>query len=425
MYNCFEKYQMYVAIPYFLNGKDAIFRYQMHLLVMKKGYCFLFLLVVSAVVKSCIYDFNPQVDGEGGYMIVDGDIIIGEVSKIRLSYSWSLVDTSATQDEERMRILYQSKMHVEDSQGGRYNNLSQGGRSAIGYFDMRDADPSLEYRLVIENANGTYVSSWGQAISPGYIDSLSFRINSKYDVLGILVSAHSSDPTPSYYRWTVEETWEYHAQVRAYYKYLYTGGPDGEVVPMPDSESTYRCWLSDSRPEIMTASSENLKEDRLVNHEIYTIGNLDQRISVCYQPEVTQMRISEEAYRYWEQMERNGRDVGGLYSPEPTEMRGNVSNVNDPYELVLGYVDVVRVTHATFYVKNILFYKWPERETGLGVILNNGDSYLEAYRYWRLPVTDVWHEQTGSWIGYEWWPYDCVDCRLQGGTTKRPPEWPI
>lgn len=67
----------------------------------------LFILVVTGILGSCIYDFNPQVDGEGGYMIVDGDIIIGEVSKIRLSYSWSLVDTAATQDEERMRILYQ------------------------------------------------------------------------------------------------------------------------------------------------------------------------------------------------------------------------------------------------------------------------------------------------------------------------------
>lgn len=182
---------------------------------MKISHLLLFILVVTGVLGSCIYDFNPQVDGEGGYMIVDGDIIIGEVSKIRLSYSWSLVDTTATQDEERMRILYQSKMHIEDSQGRRYENMSQEAESAIGYFDMQEADPSLDYRLVIENTNGTYASSWGRAIPPGQIDSLSFQINDDLGVLSILVSAHSSNPVPSYFRWKVDETWEYHAEIPA------------------------------------------------------------------------------------------------------------------------------------------------------------------------------------------------------------------
>ena len=29
------------------------------------------------------------------------------------------------------------------------------------------------------------------------------------------------------------------------------------------------------------------------------------------------------------------------------------------------------------------------------------------------------------WLGYEWWPDYCLDCRYGGGTNKRPPEWPI
>lgn len=103
---------------------------------MKISHLLLFIFVVTGVLGSCIYDFNPQVDGEGGYMIVDGDIIIGEVSK----------------------------MHIEDSQGRRYENMSQEAESAIGYFDMQEADPSLDYRLVIENTNGTYASSWGWAM---------------------------------------------------------------------------------------------------------------------------------------------------------------------------------------------------------------------------------------------------------------------
>ena len=52
---------------------------------MKKRHILLLLFAVAAVVGSCVYDFNPQIDGEGGYMIVDGNIVIGEVSQVRLS----------------------------------------------------------------------------------------------------------------------------------------------------------------------------------------------------------------------------------------------------------------------------------------------------------------------------------------------------
>ena len=82
---------------------------------------FVFLLC-AWVSASCIYDFDPQIDGEGGYMIVSGDLVIGTVSSVSLSYSWSLVDTTAT-SQERMQVLRASKMHVEDSQGGRYDNM--------------------------------------------------------------------------------------------------------------------------------------------------------------------------------------------------------------------------------------------------------------------------------------------------------------
>ena len=398
---------------------------------MKKRPILLLLLAVAAMVASCVYDYDPQIDGEGGYMIVEGNIIIGEMSQIRLSYSWSLVDTLATQDEERMKILYQSKMHVEDSQGGRYENTmgSPTGMyfgSPNAYFDMRNADPALEYRLVIENANGTYVSTWDRAISPGQIDSLSYVISADGTTMGICVSSHTGEAGPSYYRWKVEETWEYHAESPANYKYIYTGGLDGEVVPMPDSESTYRCWTGGARSEIMTGSTEDLTEDRLVNHQLYTLGNRDERVSVCYQPQVTQMRIPEEAYRYWEQMNRNGQDVGGLFSPEPSEMRGNVANLDKPSEMVLGYVGVMTVTRATMYVQNNLtrFYRQTARSDRALDTLRTPAEYLEAYTMGKLPTYDVW-DDVGNWIGYEWWPVSCLDCRYRGGTTKRPPSWPL
>lgn len=397
---------------------------------MKKRPILLLLFAMAAVVGSCVYDFNPQIDGEGGYMIVDGNIVIGEVSQVRLSYSWSLVDTLATQDQERMAVLQRSQMHVEDSKGGRYENTPPDGvylaGAPIGYFDMRNADPSLEYRLVIENEKGTYASAWAEPLSPGQIDGLSYGISDDKSTMSIRVSAHTSDPVPSYYRWKVEETWEYRSQKYTSFNYIYTGGLDGTIEPGPDT--VFRCWKSGVRPEIMTGSTEGLTEDRLVNHALYTLGNTDQRVSWMYAADVTQMRIPEEAYRYWEQMNNNATDVGGLFSPEPSEYRGNVANLDHPEELVLGYVGVMSVARKRLYVDEgeAQFYKYIRPAEVMLDTLASPAQWLQAYQDGKLPVIDIWSEvRPDILLGYEWWPARCVDCRLQGGTTRRPPEWPM
>ena len=397
------------------------------------------LLLCAWASASCIYDFDPQIDGEGGYMIVSGDLVIGTVSSVSLSYSWSLVDTTAT-SQERMQVLRASKMHVEDSQGGRYENFYthwdplapympslQG--SPYGSFDLREADPSLEYRLVIENANGTYASSWSKALSPGVIDSLSFRINDNRTFMHILVSAHGDGQEDAYYRWTVTENWEYHSDVESLFKVVRTGEYPNYVYdlePYSLDENIYYCWSSGTRGEILTASIEDLTEDRLVDHQLYSLGNRDERLSVLYAAIVQQSRISGEAYRYWETMRQNGTDIGGLFSPEPYEHRGNVVNLDHPEELVLGYVDVQSTIRDTLFVENAetRFYRSSREPLPAPDTLSTPDEWKKAFETGFLPGVDVYHDLTGRLLGYEWWPARCVDCRYRGGTKDKPSWWP-
>ena len=396
----------------------------------------LIFLLCAWAAASCIYDFDPQIDGEGGYMIVSGDLVIGTVCSVQLSYSWSLVDTSAT-EQERMQILYSSQMHVEDSKGGRYDNLGAywGGSWSPIYsgpaarFDLTEADPSLEYRLVIENSKGTYASSWSRAMSPGVIDGLSYRINNAGTHLDILVSTHGDRTEDAYFRWTATENWEYHSDALSLYKVEREGlFPDYvySLVPFDNDENIYYCWSSGTRSEIMTASTADLTEDRLVDHLLFSVPKTDDRLSILYAVSVQQTRISGEAYRYWETMRKGSSDVGGLFSPEPTEFRGNVVNLDNPKELVLGYVDVESVVNDTLFVDNnvIRFYRSARAPLPAPDTLNTPDDWKLAYNQGKLPGVDVYDEMTGRLIGYEWWPARCVDCRYRGGTKNKPTWWP-
>lgn len=399
---------------------------------MRKFSKILFFVLAALSAASCIYDYNPQIDGEGGYMVVQGNLVIGEISTVSTSWSWSLVDTA--QGDERWQILNSSRMHVEASDGTRYENqynqwpslmpyISFLSGSPYGSFDLREADPALSYRLVIENARGTYASEWAAPLSPGVLDSLSYRISEDKTQMAILVASRGDSQDGSYYRWTVQETWEYHAQTRAFYKYLLD---TREVVPLDADENYYACWATGQRPEILTATTKDLLEDKLVDHQLYTLANTDSRVSVIYSAEVRQMRLPEEAYRYWQTMERNSSDVGGLFSPEPSELRGNVVNLDDPDEMVLGYVGVMQVASKRLFVKNYesRFYRTSMMPRPALDTLSNPDDWQRAFRTGMRPVTEVFNEESGRWLGYEWWPAYCVDCRLSGGTSSRPDFWP-
>ena len=389
-----------------------------------RSICLLLLALVAAT--ACVYDYQPQIDGEGGYMIVQGNIVVGDDTDISTGWSWSLVDT--TQGDESWRILASNKMRIEASDGTRYENQIAGGfgrSGSRGHFDLREADPSLQYRLVIENDRGTYVSSWAEPMSPGKIDSLSYRISEDRSMMSILVAAHSDGVQGSYYRWSVEETWEYHADVQSLFKYVEQDGI-GEILPREEGESFYYCWNSSRRPEIMTGTTQGLKEDRIADQLLYTLSHHDERVSILYRADVRQMRIPEEAYRYWEVMRRNSEDIGGLFSPEPSELRGNVMCVERPEELVLGYVGVMTVVTERFYFDNYKtrFYRSPGRLLPAPDTLRTASEWYEAFHLGKTPAVDVWDEETGRLIGYEWWPTRCVDCRSKGGTKNRPADWP-
>ena len=397
------------------------------------------MMLFALAASSCVYDFNPQIDGEGGYLVVDGDIVLGTVCDITCRWSWSLVDT--TQQENQRELFYTNRMHIEDNRGKRYENLfytswdplsssSATGGGPSGRFDLTEADPSLEYRLVVENSKGTYASAWAAALPPAEIDSLSYQISADRKTMDIQISTHSDNAPGSYYRWQVEEVWEYTADVytpnMAIFSYLPDGRRTIEVVPFPPDRNIYYCWSWNRRQELMVGSTTGLSGDRLVNHTLYTLANTDARTSRLYRIDVRQTRISEDAYHYYEMMDRNARDVGGLFSPEPSEYRGNLVNLSDPDELVLGYVDVTAVSSARYYINSwtVRFYRNPSPPIPEPEVLGTLAEWLDAYYRGLLPGGEVYNEETGLFLGYEWWPARCLDCQVKGGSKSRPADWP-
>ena len=65
-----------------------------------------------------------------------------------------------------------------------------------------------------------------------------------------------------------------------------------------------------------------------------------------------QYTTTQGSYTYWERVQRVSNQVGSIFDTPPAAIGGNISNTNDPTELVLGYFEAVSVdTLRTFTVK--------------------------------------------------------------------------
>lgn len=113
--------------------------------------------------------------------------------------------------------------------------------------------------------------------------------------------------------------------------YPLCGGFDGSGGPAGD----LTCWaLRDPiQRDIVTVSNVGLSG---VNYEVPVV-NIPVDFRANYITEVIVNAMSIEAFRYWEVAKGQLNRGGGIFDPPFAPVVGNIQNVDDPQEVVLGY----------------------------------------------------------------------------------------
>jgi hypothetical protein len=151
------------------------------------------------------------------------------------------------------------------------------------------------------------------------------------------------------------------------------------------------------------------------------MGSSDRRISALYSMELFQMAISEEAYKYWDNIRKNSDQIGGIFSPQPSEIKGNIKCITDPSEKVIGYICASKTSKKRIFAKgeDIGVYEYPNN---CEVVTVNSEN--------PVPIGDLWDSGMDivSFIPPPfsesfWASKRCVDCRIYG-TKSKPSFWP-
>lgn len=377
------------------------------------------LIASVIIINSCITPFEPEgVTSIDNMVVIEGDIIQNDTTRISVSRSLAI------RDENKVNYITKATVWVENEKGTKYTGKEVLKKGKTQYLvNTNGIDPSLNYKVCVRLIGGQlYVSDLVPMLVSPQIDSIGFTTDLENKSATFYVNTHDPQNNTKYYKWSYTEDWEFHSQYISLFEY----DPFAKIVrEINFDKNRYYCWSSATSSSILAATTSHLAQDRIYQKPLVSMGPDDKRISVLYSMELTQMAISSEAYLYWDNIRKNSDNIGGIFSPQPSEIGGNIHCVNNPSERVLGYISAGLVAKKRIFAKeeDIGIYQEPNN---CEIVIVPDPTQLDG-----PPVTfQSLYEGGYDVISYSevpresiWVIKSCSDCRVFGTKTK-PKFWP-
>lgn len=359
-------------------------------------------------LSSCIYPYDPDINKETDQTIViEGEILIGGTSTIRLSYLTDLEKLSESVTKP------QGKAWVEDRDGKRYLPATDIKSSTIN-IPMNDAVNGTQYRAVIEVEGQTYASDWLDIAPPPtildvYFDADDTRVTVYADI-------DAEQCRSGYLGFGYEETWEFHSDFLP----EYTVNPeDWSYAEIMTSWPYYWCYRSSQSKQMVLLDYTTLDGAQPRKFPVFNFLRTDSRNHRRYSVLLKAFALSRDAYLYNKQTQ-NMSDVGGdLFSPEPGMLQGNLTCLTDENRQVMGLVLAAEVASKRVFLDSRYLKYLREDETVMKEVAPQ-DMYRYYYNLNYRPIRFITVDGQDV-MG--WAPHRCSNCVEAGGTQEKPSFW--
>jgi len=369
------------------------------------------LILLTVLSHACIETFYPDIEEYENILVVDGMVTDeNRPCLVRLSRTFSYEDFNANPETGATVIIIDDEglpFYLEEQDPGSYYTDTSSFRGKAGG----------RYQLHIILADGKeYRSDYVMLKKAPTVENLDVRYEEKETRIqgiftrGIQFYLNTHDPMNEtrYYRWEWEETWEF-------------------TVPMqaPNRADRYKCWKSNISRSIMLGNTSHLTSDRIIDYPLHYVTDETNRLRILYSLLVRQYSISQAAYEFWKMHDDLSENSGTLFDPIPTKVGGNIYNLTDPGEPVMGYFEASGVSTRRVFVPNDLLpnnvfvpsdfefceFKVLVDPTNLPYFLNLGWIYIDEYYDMNKLIVRLTNSPK------------CYDCTLTG-SKERPDYWP-
>lgn len=370
-----------------------------------------FLLLAVMVFTSCVEEYNAELpEGETDLLVVEGTIISDSLCTFHLTKSFSLNDDNYT-----FPTVNGSAVRVEGSDGTSWSAINSG--SGVYQIPVGHLLPDVKYNLVVEADGVTYNSTPMTPLETEEI-TLSYAQNKPEENVQILVSTTpTNDAGTHYYKMYYEEDWE----VITPYDPTYEYDPRTDKIVEMDYHKN-RGWIHTNCNSIILASTVNFSGNMLQEAKVYSAPIDDTRFTTMYASLVKVRSISQGEYEYEQIRAQISSEMGGLFTPQPSELPTNISS-SDKQHKAIGYIGI----SSNVSQQRMFIYPRDVNSTYKQIcdVLSDEDLaentpkelYQKGYQIGNYEVFPTGKIE-------EWTKDKCVDARLLGATFYRPEFWP-
>ncbi|MDP3398249.1 MAG: DUF4249 domain-containing protein [Bacteroidales bacterium] len=379
---------------------------------MKNIYIGIVLTISLIVAKGCITPFEPEeIKAIDNMIVIEGNILQNDLTRVMVSRSLAL------NSENVIDYISKATVWVENQNGVKYMGYETKQGKKIEYqINTIGINPALKYKLCVNIGSKKYESDLVPVLTSPPIDSIGFTTNPSKKSVTFYVNTHDPENKTKYYKWNYKEDWEFKSEYMTLLEY------DPNTKSVKDilwEKNKYHCWNSGVSTSILIATTSNLNQDVVYQKEIASMGSSNLRINYLYSMELIQMAITKEAYNYWENIRKNSDKIGGIFAPQPSEIKGNLRCINNSEEKVLGYISAGIVSKKRIFAKaeDINIYESPSCQS----ILSSPENPIPMESLFATGLEIVYYsepENTSLWVEKK-----CVDCRVFG-TKIKPWFWP-
>lgn len=367
------------------------------------------------VLGNCQEPFYPPVETYGDHLVVEGLLTDQpENQVVKLSRTFRL-DTMMVLPERGAiveLISDENTMRLDEREPGKY---------VASYYWLQGQVGAI-YQLSIHTSDGNqYLSEPVKMKYVPPIDSIHWQWEEKpsleefgtldhHEVLQgvqIYISTHDETQKTSYYRWDWEETYEFKAQFESLYKW---DNDIRSIVPRLPEEQIFKCWNTVHNKAIHIYNTGYLSGSLVGSFPLHFVSNRTRRLQRRYSILVWQYGLSESGYTYFQDLKNISENTGSIFDNQPFQVRGNVSNINDSEEIVLGYFDVTSAQKKRIFINNA---ELPIKYLGIG------EGCEDSYEPYNLELVSSGEQIL---LDESWTQRWCGDCTIEG-VNKKPDFW--
>jgi len=382
------------------------------------------LFILTLLTTGCVTEFRANLSADSTkILIISGNIIENTDVTFYINESFPL-DLPKIPDES---FIDDANLTIIGSNGYVSSTAINVGKGTY-RIPVGNLEDDVEYGIEILYKGDTYRSSLSKPLYTPEIDSVSWVQPAKYGDVFFYVSASDNLTGSRFFAWSYTEDWE----IMADFPTRIFLNPMSNTFFTSPTATLHHCWKTENSDGFISGSTESLKENRIINQPLYRYNSSDDRFSVLYSFTVNQRAISKGAYEYYQNIKKMNEEMGGLFTPQPMEITGNISCMTDPSKKVMGYVNINKNTTQ----KRVFIYSYQlTRDWGIPCgFVSHKDvlAFLKAremtfgdyYRMGMRPAGDADPTYYPEIIPEMWASSYCTECTATGGTTVKPDFWP-